>query len=135
MLFLSEIKEKDLVLNKDHKTKPIILLIIGGDPRVSIRAADAIKMASEILSWKNIQLIVYLKNAAALLLHPTINNWIGHDVISKSLPLLIEHKCQFLVEQSNPFLREISGNKIPFKTVTATEFAAIASDSKFVIRF
>ena len=44
------------------------LFIIGGDPRISARPAEAIRIAAGIGTWKKISVRIYLEGAAVLAL-------------------------------------------------------------------
>ena len=52
----------------ESETKPSILFVIDADPRTSGRPAEAIRIAAGVAVWRKVNVSVYLRKAAALIL-------------------------------------------------------------------
>ncbi len=115
--------------------KPKALFIIGGDPRISARPAEAIRIAAGVGTWKKIDVRVYLEGAAVLALSEFPDELMDEDNYTRYFPIVGEWGHPVLVEQGAPLLKEIGDSPLRHEEITLDSLASLAAESQFVLRF
>ena len=111
------------------------LFIIGGDPRISARPAEAIRIAAGIGTWKKISVRIYLEGAAVLALSEFPDDLVDDDNYTRYFPIVGEWGHAVLVQQGSPLLSEIGESPLRHQEVSPEALAQLASDCDFVLRF
>ncbi len=114
---------------------PNALFIVTSDPRVSHRAAEAIRMAAGISAWKKANITVYLRGAAILALGEWVDDLVHDDDYTRYLPILRDPKHPILVEAGSPYLSELGEATMPFEPITDDVLGSVAAQSQYVLRF
>ncbi len=109
-----------------------VLLVVTADPRVSGRAAEAIRIAAGIGGWEKVAVKLCLCGEARRVLAETTDDLINGDVCESYLPLLLESEKKVHVLT----VEDESGVLFPNVTmVTVSQLAAMGRESDSVLRF
>ena len=111
------------------------LFIIGSDPRLSARPAEAIRIAAGIGTWKKVAVRIYLEGAAVLALSEFPDDLVDDDNYTRYFPIVGEWGHAVLVQQGAPLLGEIGESALRHEEVSPETLARLAAESDFVLRF
>lgn len=114
---------------------PKVLMIICGDPRVSARPAEAIRIAAGVGTWKKTDFSIYLRDAGVLALSEYADEFLDEDNYTRYLPIAAELGNPIYVQKNAPLLSEIGDTTFKFREVTDEELADLAAVSDYVVRF
>lgn len=111
------------------------LFIVNGDPRVSPRPAEAIRIAAGVGTWKKIEVTLVLCEAAVLALSEFPDEFVDEDNYIRYLPIVGEFGRPVYVETGAPFLQGLGTPPVPYERINVVQLAAMAADSDYVLRF
>ncbi|HEY2953314.1 MAG TPA: hypothetical protein VGK40_12060 [Verrucomicrobiae bacterium] len=111
------------------------LFIITGDPRLSPRPAEAIRIAAGVGTWKKTDVRVYLRDSAVLSLCDCTDELVDGDSFSRYLPILGDWGRPIYVQHGAPMLAQMGQPSLPCEEIDDTRLAALAAGSSFVLRF
>jgi hypothetical protein len=114
---------------------PSVLFIITGDPRVSPRPAEAVRIAAGVGAWKKADITVYLRDAAVLALGEYTDDLVDEDNFNRYLPIIGEWGRPVQVRRGTPELAELGAATQRFEEIDDTQLAALAARSQCVLRF
>ena len=126
---------KTLPSSAPHPTRPVWLFIIETDPRSSPRPAEAIRIAAGVAVWKSVDVRVYLREAAILVLGTARDGLRDEENFAQFLPLLAESQDSILVEAHSRYLREAGALELPHRAISSEEAATLAAECSHVSRF
>jgi sulfur relay (sulfurtransferase) DsrF/TusC family protein len=112
-----------------------ILFVIGDDPRASSRPAEAIRIAAGVGQWDKVDVSVYLRDAAVLILGENRDDLIDADNYERYLPLLTKPDRPIYVQGRSPSLKLMEKGPFTFREISDAELARLAADHSQVIRF
>lgn len=108
-----------------------VLMIITGDPRTSARPIEALRIAAGIAVWKKVEMSVYLRGEAALLLSDSLDN----EDCRKFWPLLVESSRGIFTQRHPAAGCAIDSPVAPFTGISDEKLAELAGRQKYVMRF
>lgn len=114
---------------------PKVLFIVTGDPRVSPRPAEAVRIAAGVGAWKKVDITLYFRNEAVLALSEFADELVDEDNFTRYLPIAAEAGRPIYVQQGAPLLAELGEPSLPFQQLSDDELAAMAASSNCVLRF
>jgi hypothetical protein len=106
------------------------LFVIDTDPRTGGRAAEAVRIAAGVAVWKRIDVAVYLRGAAVLVLGENTDDLADAENYARYLPLLGESGRPICVQEGSPFLAHLGQSALPYLEISDAALAQLA-----VIRF
>jgi hypothetical protein len=112
-----------------------VLFVIDADPRVSGRPAEAVRIAAGVGVWKKIDVAVYLRDAAVLILGENTDELVDGDYYARYLPVLGESGHAVYVQEGASCLAQIGQGALPFREISDSALAQIAAERAQVIRF
>jgi hypothetical protein len=112
-----------------------ILFIIGDDPRASGRPAEAIRIATGIGQWEKVDVSVYLRDAAVLILGENRDDLVDANNYERYLPLLARPDRAIYAQSGSPLLNEMEKSPFAFREISDAELARLAANHSQVIRF
>lgn len=112
-----------------------VLFLITGDPRVSARPAEAIRVAAGVGTWKKVGVSVYLRGPAVLALAEFPDDWVDADHYEHYLPLLGGLDSPVYVAQGEPLLGELGEARLPYKEIDEAALARLCAENDSVMRF
>ena len=112
-----------------------VLFIVTGDPRVSPRPAEAIRIAAGVGAWQKAQITVYLRDAAVLALAEYTDELVDEDNFSRYLPIIGEFGRPVYVARGAAALAELGETTVRFEEIDDEQLAALAARSTYVLRF
>ncbi|WCJ60374.1 hypothetical protein NXS98_04380 [Fontisphaera persica] len=115
--------------------KPSALFIIRGDPRVSHRPAEAIRIAAGVGTWKKTDITVYLHGPAVLALSEFVDELVDEDNYTRYLPILGEFGRPIYVQAGEPCLEAIEPATLPYEAIDEHRLAELAAAHSNVIYF
>jgi hypothetical protein len=115
--------------------KPALLFVITGDPRISARPAEAVRIAAGVGTWKKAEITIYLRAAAVLALSEFPDELIDEDNFTRYLPIVAEWGRPVYVQHGAPLLGEIGEARLAFEEIDDARLGALAAASQFVLRF
>ena len=115
--------------------KPTVLFVITEDPRTSARPAEAIRIAAGVGTWKKVDVRVYLRDAAVLVLSEFADELVDEDNFTRYLPILREFAEPVLVQKDNPLLEDLGEPTLPFEEIDDNQFALRCGQSTYLTRF
>jgi sulfur relay (sulfurtransferase) DsrF/TusC family protein len=111
------------------------LFVIDADPRASGRPAEAVRIAAGVAVWKKIDVAVYLRDAAVLLLGEYTDELVDEENYARFLPVLGELGCPIYVQKGNSCLSRLGQSAMPFQEISDAALAELAAERSQVIRF
>ncbi len=114
---------------------PSALFIVSSDPRTSHRAAEAIRIAAGVGTWKKVDVTLYLRGAAVLALSEYPDELVDEDNFVRYLPIVGDFGRPVLVEKGAKLLGEIGESPLPFQEIDDAELAALSARSRYLLRF
>ena len=111
------------------------LFLIMTDPRTSGRPAEAVRIAAGVGVWKKVEVTVYLRDAAVLLLSEETDGLVDGENCGRYLPILRESGRPVYVEKGAPLLSGGAPATVPVKEISDMELAALAAARDHVLRF
>ena len=115
--------------------KPSALFIVSGDPRVSARPAEAIRIAAGVGTWKKADITVYLHGPAVLALSEYVDEFIDEDNYTRYFPIVAEFGRPIYVQRGAKLLGELGDSPLKFEEIDDAKFAQLAANSNYVLRF
>ena len=109
--------------------------VIDSDPRLTGRAAEAVRIAAGVAVWKNVQVTVYLRDAAVLILGENTDELVDSDNFTRYLPLLSESGRPLFVQQGAAALARLGQSGLPFQQISDDALALLAAEQSKVMRF
>lgn len=114
---------------------PKLLIIVTGDPRVSPRPAEAIRIAAGVGAWKKVDITLYLRDSAVLALSEFADEFVDEDNYTRYLPMAAEFGRPIFVQKDSPHLSDLGETALKYQEISDTELASRAADSNYVLRF
>lgn len=111
------------------------LFIITGDPRLSPRPAEALRIAAGIGAWKKAVITVFLLGPAVLALSEFTDDFVDQDNYERYLPLLGESGRPIYVPAGEPLLALLSPPRLPCEPIGPDRLAELAAQANYVLRF
>ena len=115
--------------------KPSALFIVTGDPRLSAKPAEAIRIAAGVGTWKKADVTVYLRGPAVLALSEYVDEFVDEDNFSRYFPIVGEFGRPIYAQKGAPFLGEIGESPLKFEEIDDTQLARLAAECNYVLRF
>ena len=115
--------------------KPRVLFLVTGDPRVSPRPAEAVRIAAGVGAWGKVEVSLHLHEAAVLALGEFAGELVDGEYFERYLPLVAETARAVSVQRDAPLLRELGQPTVPFDPIDHSQLAALAASSQSVVRF
>jgi hypothetical protein len=111
------------------------LFVIDSDPRVSGRPAEAVRIAAGVAAWKRVDVAVYLRDAAVLMLGEETADLADSDNFARYLQILGELGRPIYVRQGAPDLAQLGQSTLPFQEISDDTLAGLAAERSQVLRF
>lgn len=111
------------------------LFIIDTDPHASGRAAEAVRIAAGIGVWKKINVALYLRAAAILILAEYTDDLVDEENYTRYLPILGEFGRPIYVQKGASTLSQLGQSVLPFQEISDPELAQMAAKHSCVLRF
>jgi sulfur relay (sulfurtransferase) DsrF/TusC family protein len=115
--------------------KPSALFVIESDPRQSARPAEAMRIAAGVGAWKKVDVIVYLREAAVLVLGEQVEALMDGEDYARYLPILRELGRPVYVQKGAAALGELGQATSPFEEISDEQLAGLAAARESVLRF
>jgi hypothetical protein len=112
-----------------------IIFVIDTDPRSSGRPAEAVRIAAGLAVWKRIDVTVYLRDAAILILGEETDELVDQDNFTRFLPVLGESGHPIYVQEGARWLASLGLSALPFQEISDGGLAQLATARSQVIRF
>jgi hypothetical protein len=114
---------------------PRVLFVIESDPRRSARPAEAVRIAAGVGAWKQVDVTVYVREAAALILGEEAESLVDGENFVRYLPVLQESGRPVFVQQGAASLEQFGQATAPFEEVSDEQLADLAAACGSVLRF
>jgi hypothetical protein len=111
------------------------LFLISEDPRASARPAEAVRIAAGVGTWKKVEVTVYLRGPAVLLLGEKTEDLVDEENYARYLPVLGESGRPVYVQKGAPSLARLGQAVLPFEEISDAQLAALAAARTCVLRF
>ncbi len=115
--------------------KTSALFVIQSDPRISGRAAEAVRIAAGVGAWGKVEVAVYLREAAVLLLEEHAEELPDGENYARYLPPLRELGRPIYVQKGAAALGEIGPATGTFEEISDEQLAGVAAGCACVLRF
>jgi len=115
--------------------KPSALFVIESDPRRSGRPAEAVRIAAGVGAWKKVNVVVYLREAAVLVLGEEAEDLMDGENYTRYLPVLRELGGPVYVQKRAALLGELGHAASPFEEISDEQLAGMAAARGCVLRF
>jgi len=114
---------------------PSALFVIESDPRRSGRPAEAVRIAAGVGVWRKVEVAVYLRGAAVLLLGEEADALMDGEYYAQYLPVLGESGRPVFVQKGAAALGQLGQAALPFEEISDEQLAAMAAASGSMLRF
>jgi hypothetical protein len=115
--------------------KSSALFVIDSDPRISGRPAEAVRIAAGVAPWKRVDVSVYLRDAAVLMLGEETADLRDSDHFTRYLPILVELGRPIYVRRGAPELARLGQSPLQFQEISDDTLARLAAECRQVLRF
>jgi sulfur relay (sulfurtransferase) DsrF/TusC family protein len=115
--------------------KPSALFVIESDPRSSGRAAEAVRIAAGVGAWKKVDVAVYLRDAAVLILGGEADALVGGESYARYLPLFRDLGGPVYVQKGAALMIEFGEVTLPLEEISDEQLAMMAATRSCVLRF
>jgi hypothetical protein len=115
--------------------KPAALFIIDSDPRRSPRPAEAVRIAAGVGAWKKVQVGLYLREAAVLILGEQAEALVDGEHFARYLPVLRELGRPVYVQKGAAALGQLGQAALPFEEISDPQLAGLAAARPCLLRF
>jgi sulfur relay (sulfurtransferase) DsrF/TusC family protein len=112
-----------------------ILFVIDDDPRESGRPAEAIRIAAGVGLWDKVNVSVYLRDAAVLILGENTDDLVDADNYERYLPLLAKPDRPIYAQSGSPALKLMEKGPFLTQEISDAELTRLAAEHSQVIRF
>lgn len=112
-----------------------IVFVVDSDPRSSARAAEAIRIAAGVATWKTVEVSLYLRGAAVLAIAEISDDLIDSENYLLYLPILGEVGRRIYVQKNSAWLVQIGKPTLAFQEMDDLELANLTAASDGVVRF
>lgn len=114
---------------------PRVLLLVTGDPRISARPAEAIRIAAGVGTWKKADVTLYLRGPAVLALGEWVDDLVDEDNFTRYLPIVGEFGRPIYVQRGATDLSDLGETTLKFEEIDDARLAELAAQSSYVLRF
>jgi hypothetical protein len=115
--------------------KSSALFIIESDPRRSGRPAEAVRIAAGVGAWKKVEVALYLRKAAVLVLAEDAEELKDGEDYARYLPILRESGRPVYAQKGAATLGALGQASLPFEEISDEQLAALAAACNCVLRF
>ena len=115
--------------------KASALFVIQSDPRRSGRPAEAVRIAAGVGVWRKVEVAVYLRGAAVLVLGEEAEALMDGENYPQYLPVLGESGRPVFVQKGADALGRFGQAALPFEEISDEQLAAMAAAFGSVLRF
>ncbi len=115
--------------------KPGVLFIIESDPRRSARPVEAVRIAAGVGAWRKVEVAVYLRQAAVLVLGDQAGALMEGEHYAQFLPVLQELGRPVYVQKGAWALGRLGQATLPFEEISDEQLAGVAAARACVLRF
>ncbi|MEO6036364.1 MAG: DsrE family protein [Verrucomicrobiota bacterium] len=116
-------------------SNPKLLILVTGDPRVSPRPAEAVRIAAGVGAWKKVDISLYLRGPAVLALSEFADELVDEDNFTRYLPIVEEAGRPIYVQKDSAQLADVGEPAVKFQEISDGELAKLAAHSTYVARF
>jgi len=110
-----------------------VLFVISGDPRVSHRPAEAIRIAAGVGAWKRADITVCLREAAVLVLSDSGEGFVDEENYTQYLPMLRDFGRPIYVHGGVRL--PVNSSAFEVQEIDDVQLAALAAKSECVLHF
>jgi hypothetical protein len=111
------------------------LFVIQSDPRSSGRPAEAVRIAAGVGAWKKVDVAVYLREAAVLILGEQAEALMEGEDYARYLPVLRDLGRPVYVQKEAAALSQLGQATLPFQEISDEQLAGLAAARACVLRF
>jgi hypothetical protein len=115
--------------------KTSALFVIESDPRLSGRPAEAVRIAAGVGVWKKVDVAVYLRNAAVLILGEDADSFVDGENYTRYLPILCDLSQQIYVHKAAPLPPSCAQKTTAIEEISDDQLAQMAAAHGCVLRF
>lgn len=115
--------------------KPSLLVIVESDPRTSARAAEGVRIAAGVGTWKKAEVSLYLRGPGVLALTEFPDELLEEDNYTRYLPIVGEFGRPIRVQKGVMGGFDLGTPTQPFEEIDDDGLARLAAGSTYVLRF
>jgi hypothetical protein len=115
--------------------KPSALFVIESDPRQSGRPAEAVRIVAGVSAWKKVDVALYLRQAAVLVLGEEAEALVDGEQYARYLPVLLESGGPVYVQKGAALLGQLGQPTSRFEEISDEQLAGMAATRGCVLRF
>ena len=113
---------------------PRVLFMVDSDPRTSGRPAEAVRIAAGVGVWRNVDVVLCLRGAAAAALDEFLDELVDHEVFERYLPVISEWGRPIYVSAPQAFDAGTSP-RCRVEAIEGAWLAELVRTSTYVLRF
>ncbi|MGO8697388.1 MAG: hypothetical protein ACLQVY_06690 [Limisphaerales bacterium] len=113
------------------------LFIIAEDPRASGRPAEALRIAAGVSAWEKVEVTLYLRGPAVLLLgkNPEDMGLVDAENHARHFSMLAEGRVPIYAQQGAAGLARPGQAAVPFAEISDAQLAEMAAARNCLLRF
>jgi hypothetical protein len=115
--------------------KSSALIVIESDPRLSGRAAEALRIAAGVSVWKRVKVAVCFRDAAVQMLGPEAEGLVNGDSYREHLAILKESAGAIFVPKGTGLMDKSARDDGLYEEISDEQLAVLAASSSCVLRF
>ena len=120
---------------KPKKSKPKLLVIVDADPRTNPRAAEAVRMAGGVSVWRQVEISVVLRDAAARALGAGTGELIDGKIFGQFVPMVRESGGQVYLMPNAGAMEVVDTGELLGNVLKEPDFVALTAKFDYVLRF
>ena len=115
--------------------KTSALFVIRSDPRRGGRPAEALRIAAGVGAWKKVDVTIYLRDAAVLVLGEQAEKLPDGEDYARYLPILLDFGRPVYVQEGAAALAELGRATLPFQEISDEQLADLAAARACLLLF
>ena len=120
---------------KPKKSKPKLLVIVDADPRTNPRAGEAVRMAGGVSVWRQVEISVVLRDAAARALGAGTGELIDGKIFGQFVPMVRESGGQVYLMPNAGAMEVVDTGELLGNVLKEPDFVALTAKFDYVMRF
>jgi len=115
--------------------KTSALFVIDSDPRLSGRPAEAVRIAAGVGVWKKVDVAIYLRNTAVLVLGEDADSFVDGENYTRYLPVLRELGRPIYVQKGASVAESLAQKTYLIEEISDDQLGEMAAAHSCVLHF
>ena len=113
---------------------PCVFFVVSGDPRLSDRVAEAVRIAAGVAAWRKVAISIYFRGAAVLALGEFADELVEGDAFVRYLPILGELEAPVFLDRESEELPNLGTPVLRAEPIDIPRFSELCRHATYLLR-